>query len=577
MATPLSSGVWGVLATPFQGSALDLCEASLERETAYYSKVGVTGLTVLGVFGEAHGLTAVEQREVLDTVVAVKGDLPIVVGVPGRATHTVIEQADNATSVTEEIAGLMVQVNSADAHALLRHLNAVHDATGLPLRRAGLPAVSGVRIDRRRPRACGQRPRARVRRGGQGRGAADAARDRHADGRRRRPGLRWPRRGRPAGRARLRRGGSDDRLQPPRGTGASARRVRRGGFEAARGLLGAVAAAGQLRGPAAGSALPSARRSCAVAGVLDHPRVRAPAATVPDGAPRRCSSQHLADAIAAWHSTGAPWTSDLPARSPSFSASTAGLGRAVGARPSPPRAPTSSSSDAAPSWSTSSPPTLPAATGRRRATSPTPTRSATSSPRPRAVIGAVDILVLNGAGRRPGTADALHRRGRPGRRRPAAARPRRARLRAAARDARARLGPDHRDRVERRAAAACPTLTASNVGRAALAAYLKTLAGDVAGDGVTVNMVLPGRIDTDRVAQLDRRRRGAHRAHPRRDPRLVRGRHPGRPLRPPEEFGAVVAFLAPTPPATSPASRSASTAASPAATDPYRLSFQETS
>ena len=46
-------------------------------------------------------------------------------------------------------------------------------------------------------------------------------------------------------------------------------------------------------------------------------------------------------------------------------------------------------------------------------------------------------------------------------------------------------------------------LTPSNVGRAALAAYLKTLAGTVARDGVTVNMVLPGRIDTDRVTALD--------------------------------------------------------------------------
>lgn len=46
-------------------------------------------------------------------------------------------------------------------------------------------------------------------------------------------------------------------------------------------------------------------------------------------------------------------------------------------------------------------------------------------------------------------------------------------------------------------------LALSNIGRAALAGYLKTLAGEVAGDGVTVNMVLPGRIDTDRVAQLD--------------------------------------------------------------------------
>lgn len=46
-------------------------------------------------------------------------------------------------------------------------------------------------------------------------------------------------------------------------------------------------------------------------------------------------------------------------------------------------------------------------------------------------------------------------------------------------------------------------LAASSVGRGALAAYLKALAADVAGDGVTVNMVLPGRIETDRVASLD--------------------------------------------------------------------------
>jgi 3-oxoacyl-[acyl-carrier protein] reductase len=56
-----------------------------------------------------------------------------------------------------------------------------------------------------------------------------------------------------------------------------------------------------------------------------------------------------------------------------------------------------------------------------------------------------------------------------------------------------------------------PNLVRSNVARAGLAAYLKTLAGEVARDGVTVNMILPGRIDTDRVTALDEnnaRRRG---------------------------------------------------------------------
>ncbi len=46
-------------------------------------------------------------------------------------------------------------------------------------------------------------------------------------------------------------------------------------------------------------------------------------------------------------------------------------------------------------------------------------------------------------------------------------------------------------------------LVLSNIGRAALAGYLKTLAAEVAADGITVNMLLPGRIATQRVAQLD--------------------------------------------------------------------------
>ncbi len=89
-----------------------------------------------------------------------------------------------------------------------------------------------------------------------------------------------------------------------------------------------------------------------------------------------------------------------------------------------------------------------------------------------------------------------------------------------------------------------PNLTASNLGRAALAGYLKTLASEVADRGVTVNMVLPGRIDTDRVAQLDE----ANASRTDRTPEQVRqasqatipvGRY-GRPA----EFAAAAVFLA---------------------------------
>lgn len=69
-----------------------------------------------------------------------------------------------------------------------------------------------------------------------------------------------------------------------------------------------------------------------------------------------------------------------------------------------------------------------------------------------------------------------------------------------------------------------PNLMASATARAGLTAFLKVLANEVAGDGVTVNSVQPGLHDTDRVRQ-------------------VHGdESPGR-IGDPDDFGAVVAFL----------------------------------
>ncbi|EIE51464.1 3-oxoacyl-ACP reductase [Salipiger aestuarii] len=48
-----------------------------------------------------------------------------------------------------------------------------------------------------------------------------------------------------------------------------------------------------------------------------------------------------------------------------------------------------------------------------------------------------------------------------------------------------------------------PNLALSNTLRGALAGWNKTLATEVAGEGVTCNMLLPGRIHTDRLDQLD--------------------------------------------------------------------------
>ncbi len=48
-----------------------------------------------------------------------------------------------------------------------------------------------------------------------------------------------------------------------------------------------------------------------------------------------------------------------------------------------------------------------------------------------------------------------------------------------------------------------PRLALSTVMRAGVAGLVKTLADELAGDAIRVNNLVPGRIDTDRVAQLD--------------------------------------------------------------------------
>ncbi len=90
-------------------------------------------------------------------------------------------------------------------------------------------------------------------------------------------------------------------------------------------------------------------------------------------------------------------------------------------------------------------------------------------------------------------------------------------------------------------------LALSNTGRAALSGYLKTLASEVAADGVTVNMVLPGRIDTERVAALDRARgervgRTEEEERAASQATIPAGRY-GRP----EEFASAVVYLASEP------------------------------
>jgi len=89
-----------------------------------------------------------------------------------------------------------------------------------------------------------------------------------------------------------------------------------------------------------------------------------------------------------------------------------------------------------------------------------------------------------------------------------------------------------------------PNLPMSNGLRASLTAFMKTLAGEVARDGVTVNIIAPGRIATARTAQLDRNAAERAKASVEEIAAASAASIPAGRYGEPEEFGAVAAFLA---------------------------------
>jgi 3-oxoacyl-[acyl-carrier protein] reductase len=89
-----------------------------------------------------------------------------------------------------------------------------------------------------------------------------------------------------------------------------------------------------------------------------------------------------------------------------------------------------------------------------------------------------------------------------------------------------------------------PTIGISNTLRSAIVGWAKTLAGEVARDGITVNTLLPGVIATERSMQLRSAQARAQKISEEEALRRMANLIPVGRLGTPEEFGAVAAFLA---------------------------------
>jgi len=106
-----AKGVYIISATPFdEKGAVD--HASLARLTAFYLEKGVTGITILGMMGEAPKLAQAESEDVVATVMKeTAGAVPVVVGVSNAGLDNLVRLAD--VSMEAGAAGVMVAPGAA--------------------------------------------------------------------------------------------------------------------------------------------------------------------------------------------------------------------------------------------------------------------------------------------------------------------------------------------------------------------------------------------------------------------------------------------------------------------------------
>ncbi len=140
------SGVLSITPTPFTDDG-ELDAAGLPRMVEFFIRGGVTGLTLLGVMGEAPALTPDERRQVIEGVVAAAaGRVPVIVG----CSHAVTRQAVALARQAEKLGAAAVMLMPPPAagfdrdQAVRDHFRAVGDAVAVPLIVQDYPPGSGT-------------------------------------------------------------------------------------------------------------------------------------------------------------------------------------------------------------------------------------------------------------------------------------------------------------------------------------------------------------------------------------------------------------------------------------------------
>lgn len=140
-------GVYPILATPFRSDER-FDEESLRRMLAFMSRIGVQGVTVLGVLGEANRMGDRERETIVRTTVdEVGGQMTVIVGVSHPGTRATLDLAQMAAELGAD--ALMVTPSAEpapnDARVAEYFGRVCADAT-LPVVLQDHPASTGVHM-----------------------------------------------------------------------------------------------------------------------------------------------------------------------------------------------------------------------------------------------------------------------------------------------------------------------------------------------------------------------------------------------------------------------------------------------
>ncbi len=141
-------GVFSVLPTPFAAGG-DVDVESLKRVVDLIVGAGVTGVTALGVTGEAARLNERERHLVIDTVAQrVNGRARVIVGASADGLRTCIEYSREAKALGASAVMVspprMLKLNT---ESVMNHYRSLAEAVDLPIVVQDYPPISGFAME----------------------------------------------------------------------------------------------------------------------------------------------------------------------------------------------------------------------------------------------------------------------------------------------------------------------------------------------------------------------------------------------------------------------------------------------